>query len=329
VRAYAGAGACKREVVGERGADEHSEHEGAGVGVAFTRHYEHPSGAASGECEGEAGKRHSEEVPKLHRVGDGLILKPRLELPEREVRREGGDYEGRDALEEMGVPYHDEVAQGADRAEARTLGQPSDDEAGGKRDERRRVRRAGALFREEYRPRAFRAEQRLRKKESQDSGREERHHEAGRFRRRARGSEAEAPIEEPHPYGYPADEPRYAGDRVEVAAGEAKVGAPRAAEEYEGAGHREEAEREANHRGRTAARLIFRESERGGERAYDEARYLRAQILHDGGAVQAEGACDVAREAGDAEAHIARVAEFHEKRPNDAEHGPGDRGAVF
>lgn len=124
-------GAREREVVREGRADQHSHHEAARVRVALAGHDQHTPGAAACKREGEAGKRHAEEVPQLHRMGDGLSLKAGFELSEREVRHEGRDDEGSDALEQMAVPYHDKVAHRAYGAEARALREPADHKPGG------------------------------------------------------------------------------------------------------------------------------------------------------------------------------------------------------
>ena len=189
--------------------------------------------------------------------------------------------------------------------------------------------RARAALGEEYRPRALRPEQRADEEQNQYRGGEERHDEPRGLRRRARRAEAEAAVEEPHADADADDEPGDAGDCVPVAARETQIGAPRAAEEDERADHSEEAEREAHHRRRAAARPVLGEGERRTEGPEDEARDFGAQILDNRGAVQPEGPRDVAREAGDAETHVAGVAEFYEKGGYYAQNQPRNRRAVL
>ena len=74
---------------------------------------------------------------------------------------------------------------------------------------------------------------------------------------------------------------------------------------------------------------VLRKGERRAEGPEDEASDLGAQILDYRGAVQPEGPRDVAREACDAEAHVAWVAEFYEKSGDHAQNQPRNRRAVL
>ena len=83
--------------------------------------------------------------------------------------------------------------------------------------------------------------------------------------------------------------------------------------------HHEKAQHEAG-QGRAAALGGELTLEQGdAEAAQHQADDLRPDILHGGGPVQAQTACGIPQEAGDAEAHVGRVAEKDQQRRNDAD----------
>ena len=119
-------------------------------------------------------------------------------------------------------------------------------------------------------------------------------------------TQAVAGLEELHADGDAHRQAGQAEDGVQVAAGQAQERAPGAAQEGQRADHGEHAQHEAHDGRRAGARPELAESERRDHGAEHETDDLRADVLHDGGAVQAQRAGDVALEAGHADAHVGR-----------------------
>ncbi|MPN23550.1 hypothetical protein SDC9_170942 [bioreactor metagenome] len=76
----------------------------------------------------------------------GLSLKTGFELAESHVSDKRREDEGGDALKQVRIPDHDQVAHRADRAETRALREPADDESGAERDKDGGVSRSRPLL---------------------------------------------------------------------------------------------------------------------------------------------------------------------------------------
>lgn len=257
-------------------------------------------------------------------MGGRLIFEAGAELVVgEEVEEKGGNEESDDAAEEMKIAHQDDVADAADGTEAGALGEEADDQAGTGGDGDGGVGGTGPFFAGEEGGLAGGAEGGVDEGQEQEHGHDDWHGPAGEFAGGMCATEAEAHFEELDADGDAGGEAEEAEDGVPVTAGESEDGAPGAAEEYEGADHGEDTEDEADDGGRAGAGAELAEYEGGAESAKAESGDFGAEELDDGGAMEAEGAGDVAGKTGDADAHIGGVAEVR-KGAGDGTDGEAD-----
>ena len=114
---------------------------------------------------------------------------------------------------------------------------------------------------------------------------------------------------------------------VEVAAADTQNHAQRAAEEGQRADHDESAQKEAGDRSRTALRRKLLADQRHSQRASDKADDFGTEILYSTGGMQLGSSGDVAQKAGDAEAHVFRVAEQNQRDSDQTDDRSGDDNA--
>ena len=120
-------------------------------------------------------------------------------------------------------------------------------------------------------------------------------------------------------------------DRVEVAAGQTQDHTQRAAQKGQRADHDESAEHEPQGGRGTGLGFPFLRGDGHQEAAEDQTDDLRTDILHLGCRMQTDSARDITFKAGDAEAHVGRVAERrqHECRDADDNAGQNDEQILF
>ena len=124
------------------------------------------------------------------------------------------------------------------------------------------------------------------------------------------GAQRISALEEQRAAGYAADKTGKTEKRVAVTACQTMNGTPRAAEKNQRADGGHHAENETDDGSGTAPGPEFARHEGHGHGPEHEADDFRPDVLHDGGAMQTETACNVALEAGDAYAHVGGIAEF-------------------
>ena len=103
-------------------------------------------------------------------------------------------------------------------------------------------------------------------------------------------------------------EPDQRYQRIQVAAAQPKHHPKGAAQEHQGADHDESAQQEPGSRRGAALGAEFALDKRHDQRAQHQADDLRPHILDHGGGMEPQGARNIPLEAGDAEAHVGRVA---------------------
>ena len=112
-------------------------------------------------------------------------------------------------------------------------------------------------------------------------------------------------------------------DCVEIAAGQTQDHAQRAAQKGQRADHDESAEHEPQGRRGTGLGFPFLRGDGHQEAAEDQTDDLRTDILHLGCRMQTDSARDITLKAGDAEAHVGRVAERRQHKCRDADDNAG------
>ena len=295
----------------KRSACDHAEHGDRGVAVAFAGKDQLPERAAAEEHRAPADEHHAERVPKMAAVGDGLHRKTKLELAKRKVADEHYDEDRNEAVEQFEILEHDAVTDAADHAEAGALRKRTDHKRDRKGDQHGRMHGARAGFAG------------LKERGNRDGKDQEPNHQRGqdaafRLFKRVVAAKREAALDEPRADEDTEHEADQTHERVQVAAAEADDHAQRAAEERERADHHKCTEHEA--RCRRGARLCAELTlhKRHNESAQHEADDLRPDVLHLCSAVHPNAACDVAQEAGNAEAHVRRVAKQRQHDCRDA-----------
>jgi len=119
-------------------------------------------------------------------------------------------------------------------------------------------------------------------------------------------------------------EARQAHHSVQVAAAHTQHHAQRAAQEGQRADHDKRAQNKAGGGGRAGLGPEFLSGHGHDERTQHQADDLGPDVLHLGRAVHAHRAGDVPEEAGDAEAHIGRVAQVGQHHGGQTDHRTGD-----
>ena len=112
-------------------------------------------------------------------------------------------------------------------------------------------------------------------------------------------------------------------DCVEIAAGQTQDHTQRAAQKGQRADHDESAEHEPQGRRGTGLGFPFLRGDGHQEAAEDQTDNLRTDILHLGCRMQTDSARDITLKAGDAEAHVGRVAERRQHECCDADDNAG------
>lgn len=328
VHADARAGAGCTEVMCHGSADQHAEGKDAGVAVTFAGQKELASGAAARQSEGETGCHHAAEIPEAVSVRDGLSLEARVETAEDQIADERGGEHGCHAEEEVGVTEQEKVTEGAHGAETAALRQDADDQSEAERGQEGSVLGTGALEGVEDGT-ALGLPFNLREEEIEGEQAEHQQGEnkTGQTALSCISAKGVALTEEKRAAENADKKTGKAEEGVAVAAGKAQDGAPGAAEKDQRAHGRHDAENEADQRGGTAAGLEFTGGKGSHQSSQDKAHDLGPQILNHSGAVQAESAGCVALKAGNADTHVAGVAELLQADGQCADHRADDNNA--
>ena len=283
-----------------------------GVGIAFAGKDQLTEGAAAQKHGTPAYDAHAEEVHDAVVMGDRLIGKAKVELVEDQVADEDGNYDRHEAEGEAPLVEHDGIAYAACHAETAALCQNTYYDTGCKSEYYGGVHGAGALG-------ALGKQGRGEAGQHQQDDHQYRHPGAVDAGLSVVALEGEALLEGYGTYKDASDKAHKADNGVQVAAAYADDHAQGAAQEYQSAYHYADGQNEAGEGGRTADGLPFLLDEGGSGSAGDDAHDLRAHILYDSGGMKLKGAGYIAQEAGDAEAHVGRVAEGceHQRRDTD------------
>ena len=135
------------------------------------------------------------------------------------------------------------------------------------------------------------------------------------------------PVQEKYPGQNAADESTQAEQDVQIAAGQPQDHAEGAAQEHQAADHDEEAQHEAGQRGAAAPGGELLPGQGQQKAAQHQSDDLGADVLHRGGGVETKGSGGVPQEAGDAEAHVDRIAEEHQQGCEDTDDDAGQNDA--
>ncbi len=162
-------------------------------------------------------------------VGHGLGHKPEADLSQDEIQHKSGNQQAPNAADQVGIPHQDDIANRSHRAKTGPLGQESDDQSGPKRDQNRRVKRAGPTLAKEN----CAALPELRPEETQQ---QQTHHHHGHNPADSRGCGIRAPqgvalLEKPDADVDPDGQSGQPDDSVEIAASQTQQGAPGASQE--------------------------------------------------------------------------------------------------
>ena len=297
--------------MGDGGPEDHAQYKDGGVPVSLAGQEELAAGTSAGQAEGQARQRHSQEIPEVHRVGDGLTFESRFELSQDEVDDEGGNDEGHESRQEVHLPEKDEVTNGAHGAETAPLGQKSDQKTHDQRHRKWRMHRARPLDTVEENP-AFRLAGDLRKNkhEKEQPHHEEGQHQSRRMVRLLGPSEIVSPFQEKGADPDADDQAQQAKDGVAVAAGETQRRPPGAPQKHQRPDHGKDTEDKPDDRRGAQTGTVFLEQVGGHQRPEDKTDDFGANVLHHIGPVKAEGAGDVPFEAGHADPHVAGIPHF-------------------
>ena len=306
--------------MGKGSAHDQAQHRHGAVGAALAGEHQLAQGAAAQQHAAKAHQHHAQAVPQTVGMGDGLALKGQVEIGavggagEDQVAHQGADQDGAEAHQQLGLPEQHHVTDAAHHAQAGPLGQSAHDQARRQADEHGSVLGAGAAAGlGEVDEGGSRHQQ---DKHHHLDGREQEALQPGHGIGALQGI---ALLQEEHARQNAQHEAKPAQQSVQVAAGQAQDHAEGAAQEHQAADHHEKAQHEAG-QGRAAALGGELTLEQGdAEAAQHQADDLRPDILHGSGPVQAQTACGIPQEAGDAEAHVGRVAEKDQQRRNDAD----------
>ena len=220
------------------------------------------------------------------------------------------------------------VAQGPHGAEAAALGQKAHDQPHADGEYKGCMLRAGAFdgIEEHAALRLFchlRIEQIQGHEGKHDAGQ----HQAGNLALALAAAQRKAHAEKYGANAHAADQARKTKERKGVAARKAQNNAPGATQKDQRANTRYAPQQKAGDGGRAAARLVFAKGQRRAKCAKHHAHDFGPQILHDGRAVKAQRASDIAVKADHADAHVAGIAHLLEQHGKHAEHKPGGNDA--
>ena len=150
-------------------------------------------------------------------------------------------------------------------------------------------------------------------------------HQALTLSDRVGPAQGEALLQKDNAHQNTGDEAQQTGHGGQVAAAQTDDHAQGAAQEHQRADHHEQAQHKAAGGGGPGTAPELPGGHGGKQRAQHDADDLRTDVLHLGGAVQAQSARDVTLEAGDAEAHVLRVSGGGEDQGGYAHHHAGQQ----
>ena len=111
--------------MGKACADDHPRDEDGCIAVPFTREEELSSGTAARQGETQPREGHSQEIPKVVRMGDGLIGEAGFELTYNEVDEEGDNHDSQNPAQEMSASGENDISNRSHGAESCALGEES------------------------------------------------------------------------------------------------------------------------------------------------------------------------------------------------------------
>ena len=325
VGAGAVCGGSGLEGVGSGSAGDHAEDGDRAVSVALACQNKLTQRAAAEQGAAPADDGHAEQVPQPFGMCDGLAFKAPVQRTADGVANQNGDDDAAERGQQTEFLEHDGVTNAADHAEAALLRQRADDQTDAEREQDGSVHGAGAFLGECEEAAGDQGENEA----ADEQDREEQAFHGALF---IGSAEAEVVLQEEDADQDAEDEAHQADDRVQVAAADTDDHTQWAAKEDQRADHDRCAERKADEGGAAGLRLEFLADECHDAGAGDDTDDLWAEVLDGRCAVELQGAGDVTQEAGDAEAHVGRVAELHQKDGDHADQQPcaaEDQGFSF
>ena len=310
--------------MGDRRAADESEQRHGRVGIAFTGKDELAKRASAEEDGTPADYRHAEEIEQTIGVCDGLIRKRELNAAVYDHVADEHGYDDRNKTrDQFEVFEHDRVADSACHAETGTLAESADDQSDDQGNENGSAHAAGT----------FRAgfQQNGREGHNEEDHESDRESEPFQLALLIRTVQGEALFQRDRADYNTDNESEETDDRVQVAAADTDHHAERAAEEYQRADHDQCAEHETGERGRTALRLPFFRDECHDHGTDHQTDDFRTVVLNDTRTVESHRTADIAKEAGDTEAHVLRVSELGQQNccRADYETGQDDHSVIL
>ncbi len=290
----------------ECSANDVTHYGNSGVSIAFTGHDQLTHWAAAQQYGTEANYQHTQEAPYMYGVSDRLTGEAQFELAQNDVANQSCSDDGNETDHKFPVFEEDNVTDTGNHAQTGFLCQNAYDKTGCQSDEHWSLHGARAFFR-------YCEESRNCQGEYEQCAQSHWESITLCFVYGVGAFQGEALVQEVDTNKDTGCEANQCDNSIKVTAADSQHHTQWAAEEDQSAYHYESCNDETGAWSRAALRGELFAYQRHCHSADYQTNDLRTEVLYYSSSMELGCTCNIAQEAGDTEAHVARVAQFNQQ----------------